>query len=217
MFKQHPKGMAYLFFVEMWERFGFYILMAIFVLYMEKEFGWSDAKKGDHYGWFLGAVYFLPILGGWIGDKFLGQINTIRVGSVSMIIGYIFLTLSGIDHLVSFYAGLALVAFGTGVFKVNISVLVGNLYHDKVHLKDAGYNIYYMGVNVGAALAPLVATIIGNIYGSYRLSFAAAAVGMSLSLIILQMGKRTLQTFDSRITPDLGIHPEERTTQGKVS
>ena len=206
MFKKHPKGIAALFFVEMWERFGFYILSAIFVLYMEKEFGWSDSKKGDHYGWFLGAVYFLPILGGWIGDKFLGQINTIRLGAVAMIIGYVALALSGMDRLSYFYLGLVLIAFGTGIFKVNMAVLVGNLYREKPHLKDAGFNIYYMGVNVGAALAPLTATIISNIYGRYHISFAAAAVGMTLSLFLLQIGKKTLLAADTRISPELKEH-----------
>ena len=98
MFKNHPKGMVILFFTEMWERFGFYILMAIYVLYMEKEFGWSDSKKGDFYGTFLLAVYFLPVLGGWLGDRFLGQINTIRIGSISMVFGYIALALSAADR-----------------------------------------------------------------------------------------------------------------------
>ncbi|UCF63468.1 MAG: peptide MFS transporter [bacterium] len=201
MFKNHPKGMVVLFFTEMWERFGFYIMMAIYVLYMEKEFGWSDSKKGDFYGTFLLAVYFLPILGGWLGDKFLGQINTIRIGSISMVFGYIALAVSARDWLLPFYAGLVLVAFGTGIFKVNMSVLVGNLYREKVHLKDAGFNIYYMGVNVGAALAPLAATFISIAFESYRLSFWAAAIGMSLSLLILQTGKRFVSMADTKISP----------------
>ena len=201
MFKNHPKGMVVLFFTEMWERFGFYIMMAIFVLYMDREFGWSDSKKGDFYGLFLLGVYFLPVLGGWLGDKFLGQINTIRFGSISMVFGYIALALSASERLAFFYLGLILVAFGTGIFKVNMSVLVGNLYREKVHLKDAGFNIYYMGVNVGAALAPLVATFIGIVFDSYRISFWAAAVGMSLSLIVLQMGKFHLFEADTKISP----------------
>jgi POT family proton-dependent oligopeptide transporter len=217
MFKKHPRGIAAIFFIEMWERFGFYILIAVFVLYMEKEFGWSDAKKGDHYGWFLGAVYFLPILGGWIGDRFFGQINTIRLGSVAMIIGYVALALSGIERLSYFYLGLALIAFGTGVFKVNMAVLVGNLYREKPHLKDAGFNIYYMGVNVGAALAPLAATVISNIYGSYRISFAAAAAGMTLSLVLLQIGRKTLSAADSRISPELKEHHSRDLTNGLIS
>jgi POT family proton-dependent oligopeptide transporter len=185
-----------IFFTEMWERFGFYILIAIFVLYMDNEFDWSDAKKGDFYGWFLGAVYFIPVLGGWFGDKLFGQIRTIILGAILMIFGYVALASSSPTRLIFFYLGLILVAFGTGIFKVNMSVLVGNLYRDRTELKDAGFNIYYMGVNVGAALAPLAATVIGNVFHSYRISFWAAAIGMTLSLIIFQIGKKSLKRAD---------------------
>jgi POT family proton-dependent oligopeptide transporter len=185
-----------IFFTEMWERFGFYILIAIFVLYMDNEFDWSDAKKGDFYGWFLGAVYFIPVLGGWFGDKLFGQIRTIILGAILMIFGYVALASSSPTRLIFFYLGLILVAFGTGIFKVNMAVLVGNLYRDRTELKDAGFNIYYMGVNVGAALAPLAATVIGNVFHSYRISFWAAAIGMTLSLIIFQIGKKSLKRAD---------------------
>lgn len=203
MTRKHPKGIVVLFFIEMWERFGFYIMMAIFVLYMENEFGWSDSKKGDFYGWFLGSVYFLPLLGGWLGDKFFGQLKTIAIGSVSMIIGYIFLALSSLPKLYFFYLGLMLIAFGTGVFKVNMSVLVGNLYRDHPQLKDAGFNIYYMGVNVGATLGPLVATALYHLFRSYRISFWAAAIGMSLSFFIQRLGRKSLFSADTQHSPQL--------------
>lgn len=196
MLNNHPKGIMVLFFTEMWERFGFYTLMAIYVLYMDKEFGWDDATKGNFYSWFLGAVYFIPLLGGYIGDKLLGQINTIRTGAVLMVIGYAGLAISSINHLLPFYFGLLLVAFGTGIFKVNISVLVGNLYHDKPELRDAGYNIYYMGVNVGATIAPLAATFISYYFNSYNISFWAASVGMLLSLAALEYGKKKILHAD---------------------
>jgi len=198
MLKKHPRGLMVLFFTEMWERFGFYILMAIFVLYMDKKFGWPDARKGDFYGWFLGAVYFIPILGGWIGDRLLGQINTIVIGSILMVFGYASLAVSSLDHLVFFYLGLFLIAFGTGIFKVNISVLVGNIYRDKPELKDAGFNIYYMGVNLGAAIAPVAATIIYTLFQSYNYSFWAASVGMILSLVIFLSGNKVLYASDVR-------------------
>ena len=145
MLKEHPNGIMVMFTTEMWERFGFYILMAILVLYMDSEFGWSDSVKGDHYGAFLGLVYFIPLLGGYLGDKLFGQINTVIAGSISMLFGYFALALSSADHLIPFYLGLFLVAFGTGIFKVNMAVLVGNLYIDKVHLKDAGFNNFLIG------------------------------------------------------------------------
>lgn len=198
MRKKHPRGLWVLFFIEMWERFGFYIMMAIFVLYMDREFGWSDARKGDFYGGFLWAVYFLPILGGILGDRLLGQLNTIIIGSSCMFFGYIGLAFSAPERLVLFYLGLVLIAFGTGIFKVNMSVMIGNLYKDNIKLKDAGYNIYYMGVNIGAALAPLAATVISNVLHNYRASFAAAAVGMAISMIIQLRGRKSILMADTR-------------------
>lgn len=189
MLKEHPKGILTMFTTEMWERFGFYIMMAILVLYMGKEFGWSDSVKGDHYGAFLGLVYFVPLFGGYLGDKIFGQINTVLAGAFSMFLGYIALALSSADQLVPFYLGLFLVAFGTGIFKVNMAVLVGNLYIDKVHLKDAGFNIFYMGVNVGATIAPLAATLLGYYFNDYRMSFWAAAVGMLICIVTFYLGK----------------------------
>ncbi|MBN1302544.1 MAG: peptide MFS transporter [Melioribacteraceae bacterium] len=196
MLKGHPKGIMVMFFTEMWERFGFYILMAVLTLYMDSEFGWSDSVKGDHYGGFLGLVYFIPLLGGWLGDKILGQITTVKIGALLMSLGYIALALSSADQLVSFYIGLFLIAFGTGLFKVNMAVLIGNLYRNKVHLKDAGFNIFYMGVNVGATIAPLAATALGYLFDDYRMSFWAAAVGMFVCLITFQSGKYKLVSAD---------------------
>jgi POT family proton-dependent oligopeptide transporter len=196
MLKDHPKGIMIMFTTEMWERFGFYIMMAILVLYMDNEFGWSDSIKGDHYGAFLGLVYFIPLLGGYLGDKIFGQINTVIAGSIAMFFGYVALALSSADQLVTFYIGLFLVAFGTGIFKVNMAVLVGNLYIDKVHLKDAGFNIFYMGVNVGATIAPLAATLLGYLFNDYRMSFWAAAVGMLICIVTFYKGKSKLLKAD---------------------
>jgi len=192
MLKNHPRGLLVLFFTEMWERFGFYIMMAIFVLYMDEKLGWDDARKGNFYGWFLGAVYFIPIAGGWLGDRILGHRNTIRVGAILMMLGYTALAFSSRMQLAPFYTGLVLVAVGTGVFKANVSVLVGNLYEEGSKLKDTAFNIFYMGVNVGAMLAPLAATFIHNRFNSYNLSFGAAALGMIFSIAIFQAGKKHL-------------------------
>lgn len=192
MLKNHPRGLMVLFFTEMWERFGFYTLMAILYLYMEKSLGWDDKTKGNYYGLFLGMVYFVPILGGFLGDRVLGQRNTIRLGAVLMMFGYVALAFSSLPRIVLFYLGLVLVAVGTGLFKANISVLVGNLYEEGSKYKDAAFNIFYMGVNLGATIAPLAATFISVHYQSYNLSFAAAAVGMVFSLIIFQLGTRHL-------------------------
>jgi POT family proton-dependent oligopeptide transporter len=192
MLKNHPRGLLVLFFTEMWERFGFYIMMAIFVLYMDETLGWDDARKGNFYGWFLGAVYFIPIAGGWLGDRILGPYNTIRVGALLMTVGYAALALSSPTLIAPFYAGLILVAVGTGVFKANVSVMVGNLYEEGSKLKDTAFNIFYMGVNIGAMLAPLAATFFHNRFHSYNLSFGAAAFGMIGSMVIFQAGKKHL-------------------------
>jgi POT family proton-dependent oligopeptide transporter len=204
MLKKHPKGIMILFFTEMWERFGFYTLMAILVLYMGSEFGWNDSQKGDAYGIFLGLVYFIPLLGGYVGDKIFGQINTVRAGASLMVLGYIALALSSAENIAFFYIGLFLVAFGTGIFKVNIAVLVGNLYKDKPELKDSGFNIFYMGVNLGAMLAPLAATIISVVWDSYNISFWAAAVGMAIGIVNLQFGVKKLSASDTKSAKNNG-------------
>jgi POT family proton-dependent oligopeptide transporter len=199
MLKKHPRALAFIFFTEMWERVGFYTLMAILVLYMDKVLGWSDARKGDYYGLFLGLCYFVPLLGGWLGDKVLGQIRTVRAGAFLMALGYVGLAVSGPGRVTTFYVGLLLIALGTGIFKVNMAVLVGNLYADKAHLKDAGYNIFYMGVNLGAMIAPIVATVNNAVFHSYNLSFWIAAVGMVFALIIFRAGEPLIRPMDSRL------------------
>ena len=189
MLGRHPRVLIVLFFTEMWERFGFYTLMAIYVLYMDKALGWSDASKSDFYKWFTFVVYIVPILGGLIGDGRLGHRNTVRLGAVMMTVGYVSLALSSREWLAPFYVGLALVATGTGLFKGNMSVLVGNLYPAASQLKDSAFNIFYMGINLGGLLGPIVATWISSRFGSYNLSFAAAAIGMLLSIAIFQWGR----------------------------
>jgi proton-dependent oligopeptide transporter, POT family len=215
MLRDHPRGLMVLFFTEMWERFGYYTLVAVLTLYMGNTLKWSDDKAGQYYGLFWAAAYFVPIFGGFLGDRVLGQRNTIRIGAVLMMIGYAALAVSSHDRIFYFFAGLALVAAGTGLFKANISVLVGNLYEEGSKLKDAAFNIFYMGINVGALLAPLTATFIGNGYDAwmkrveergeltplakafaehglsgYNIAFAAAGIGMALSLIVFQAGRR---------------------------
>jgi POT family proton-dependent oligopeptide transporter len=212
MLKKHPRGLLVLFFTEMWERFGFYIMMAIFTLYMDQSLGWDDARKGNYYGWFLGAVYFVPILGGWLGDRIFGHRNAIRIGASLMMVGYAALAVSSRERLAPFYAGLILVAFGTGSFKANISVLVGNLYEEGSKLKDTAFNIFYMGVNVGAMLAPLAATFFHLVFKSYNISFVAAAVGMIISMVIFHFGRRHLVPVYSAGKSDATTPAGQRST-----
>ncbi|HSA97297.1 MAG TPA: peptide MFS transporter [Acidobacteriota bacterium] len=207
MLKKHPRALAFIFFTEMWERVGFYTLMAILVLYMDKVLGWSDARKGDIYGVFLALCYFMPLLGGWLGDKVVGQIRTVRAGAFLMALGYVGLAVSGPGRVATFYLGLILIGLGTGIFKVNMSVLVGSLYADKPRLKDAGYNIFYMGVNLGAVIAPQVAWLNNAVFKSYNLSFWIAAVGMVIALIIFRAGEARLRPFDCKLGPGVPAAP----------
>jgi len=201
MFKKHPKTLAFIFFAEMWERIGFYTLLAILVLYMDKVLGWPDGRKGDVYGLFLAVCYFIPLLGGWIGDRWLGRRLTIKIGAVLMAAGYVGLTLSSPAQTTTFFLGLFLIGFGTGIFKVNMAVLVGNLYVKAPELKDAAFNIYYMGVNIGAAIAPLLATYVSATYGSYNISFGICGAGLVIALIIFQSGNRKLAAVDFKVAP----------------
>ncbi len=187
--ERHPAGLRTLFLTEMWERLGFYILMAILTLYMDQEMGWSDAAKGTIYGAFLGLAYFAPLAGGWLGDRILGRISTVRLGAVLMMLGYASLGCSSRTLVAPFFAGLLLVGVGAGILKANLSVLVGSLYEDRPHLRDAGYNVYYMGINIGATIAPLVATAMGIWFGSYRVSFWIASTGMILALMFFMQGR----------------------------
>ncbi|HGY55455.1 MAG TPA: MFS transporter [Caldithrix abyssi] len=189
MLKNHPKGLMTLFFTEMWERFGFYTMLAVFTLYMDETLGWSDAYKGQIYGLFLGFVYFTPIAGGWIADKFLGYRKTIIIGAITLGTGYAMLAFSGPDRIWLFYVALIVMIIGNGMFKANISVLVGNLYEPGSPIKDVGYNIFYMGINLGAFIAPLAATFLHDVFGNYNSAFMAAAIGMALSLIVFEVWK----------------------------
>lgn len=217
MLKKHPRALSYIFFTEMWERIGFYTLMAILVLYMDRVLGWSDASKGDWYGLFLALCYFFPLVGGWLGDRIFGRLKTVRAGAVLMALGYVGLALSSASQTVSFKLGLLLIAVGTGIFKVNMSMLVGNIYQDRPQLKDAGFNIYYMGVNLGAMVAPLIATVNNAVFNSYHLSFWVAAVGLLLALIIFQAGRPHLAAADDLQTrkKELAVAGEQQETRQK--
>ncbi|NOX67228.1 MAG: peptide MFS transporter [Chlorobi bacterium] len=205
MFKNHPKGLAVLFFTEMWERFGFYTMLAIFVLYLQENFKWDTTTVTSVYGIFLAAVYFTPIIGGWIADNFLGYGKTITLGAITMAIGYVLMAIPT-SSPIQLYFALAVVIIGNGLFKANISVLVGNLYsHDSGSVKDAGYNIFYMGINIGAFYAPQAASGIKDFvmhnFGAtlaegYNAGFAVAGLGMVISLIIFNVFKKYYKDAD---------------------
>jgi proton-dependent oligopeptide transporter, POT family len=163
MFKEHPKGLFVAFFANMGERFGYYTMLAIFVLYLQAKFGFSTAKAGGIYGGFLFGIYFLPLLGGYIADKVLGYGKTIMLGTIIMFLGYTMLALPEMG-IVMVYSALGIISLGTGLFKGNLQALVGNLYDDPKYSsnRDNAFNIFYMGINIGAFFAPSAAEAIGN-------------------------------------------------------
>jgi POT family proton-dependent oligopeptide transporter len=198
MLKNHPKALWVVFLTEIWERVGFYTLMAVLVLYMDKTLLWNDSRKGTFYGLFLALCYFVPLLGGWLGDRVFGRRSTVQVGAFLMALGYVGLAVSSASNLIPFYLGLFLIGFGTGIFKVNMSVMVGNLYSGKPELKDAGFNIFYMAVNIGAAVAPLIATFVGVTWNNYNINFWICAAGLLIASATFAFGRKKLAIADLR-------------------
>jgi POT family proton-dependent oligopeptide transporter len=166
MFKGHPKGLIVAFFTNMGERFGYYTMIAIFVLFLQAKYGMDATKASNVYGFFLFFVYFFPLIGGLIADKVFGYGKTISIGLVVMFLGYFLLAFpttmgSGFPLVV---AALAVIAMGTGLFKGNLQALVGNLYDDPKYsaVRDRAFNLFYMGINIGAMFAPTAAEKISN-------------------------------------------------------
>lgn len=190
---KHPKGLPYLFFTEMWERFGYYLILGIFVLYMiDSEKGglaFNDKSADDIFGTFIALTYLTPFLGGFLADKLLGYIKAIYIGGTLMGLGYLGVGL--FKELPLFYASLGLVILGNGFFKPSISTLLGNLYNEEPYKanKDAGYNIFYMGINIGAFICNIIAAFMRNKYG-WGPAFMTAGVGMFIGLLVFTLGRR---------------------------
>ena len=190
---KHPKGLPYLFFTEMWERFGYYLILGIFVLYMiDSEKGglaFNDKSADDIFGTFIALTYLTPFLGGFLADKLLGYIKAIYIGGTLMGLGYLGIGL--FKELPLFYASLGLVILGNGFFKPSISTLLGNLYNEEPYKanKDAGYNIFYMGINIGAFICNIIAAFMRNKYG-WGPAFMTAGVGMFIGLFVFTLGRR---------------------------
>jgi len=192
---KHPKALPYLFLTEMWERFGYYLMLGIFVLYMtdvdKGGLGFDDRNADDVFGTFIAFVFLTPFLGGLIADRKLGYIKSIYIGGTLMGLGYMGLAIPGIT---AFYISLAFIIIGNGFFKPNISTLLGNLYStDEFKAgKDSGYNIFYMGINVGAFICNLFAAFMRNKFG-WGAAFFTAGVGMFLGLIIFSLGLKYIR------------------------
>ncbi len=196
---KHPKGLPFLFFAEMWERFGYYLMLAIFYLYLTtntNEGGWGmeNAQASDVFGTFIALVFLTPFLGGLWADRILGYRLSITIGGITMGIGYCMLAIKGET---AFYTALFLIIIGNGFFKPNISTLLGNIYNDDRYrsLKDSGYSIFYMGINLGAFLAPFCAAIFRNAFG-WGAAFISAGIGMFIGVIVFWAGMKHYKHAD---------------------
>ncbi len=194
----HPKGLFYLFFAELWERFSFYGMRALLVLYMVQELLYSDTIAFGIYAAYGALVYATPVIGGMVADKLLGYRRAIMLGSVLMALGHFALA---IEHPLFFYGALALLIVGNGFFKPNISTLVGTLYKQGDARRDAGFTIFYMGINIGAMVAPLVCGYLGVTFG-WHYGFAAAGIGMLFGLIMFWNGSRSGVFGSNGLAPD---------------
>jgi len=205
---RHPKALYVLFFTEMWERFAYYLMVGILFLYMIDNKtggkGFDESIGADIVGSFIALVYLTPFIGGLIADRYLGYIKSIFLGGSLMAAGYLGLALPGNTAM---YISLALICVGNGFFKPNISTLLGNIYNrdDLKPLKDNAYNIFYMGINIGAFVCNFVAAYLRNKYG-WGYAFAAAGIGLIIGLIVLASNLKKVRVGDvkkEKQKPDL--------------
>lgn len=220
----HPAGLSVLFYTEMWERFSYYGMRALLILFMTAPIaagglGFDVTKAGAIYGTYTGMVYLLALPGGWLADRVLGLRKSVLWGGVLIMLGHLSLAMPGLG---TFYLGLVLVVLGTGLLKPNISALVGTLYAEGDVRRDAGFSIYYMGINLGAFAAPLVTgwfaqgetwpRVLSSLgmspESSWHWGFGMAAVGMALGLVQYVLGSAKLGT--AGLHPALGDDPAER-------
>jgi POT family proton-dependent oligopeptide transporter len=197
MARKHPKALPFLFFSEMWERFGYYLMIGIFTFYLKDTvdgFGMSEAEASDLYGTFIAFVFLTPFIGGLLADRVLGYRRSITIGGLMMGIGYCLMAVHDINAL---YAAMLLVILGNGFFKPNISTLLGNLYNDPEYKarKDEGYNIFYMGINIGAFVCNFFGAALYNVYGWWA-AFTAAGIGMFIGIIIFWSGTKHFKHVD---------------------
>jgi len=195
----HPKGLTYLFFAELWERFSFYGMRALLTLYMTKQLLYSDSRSFGVYATYMSLAYLTPLIGGMLAEKLLGYRKSILLGGVLMMCGHFLLS---IEHPVFFYTALALIIAGCGFFKPNISSLVGTLYTKEDIRRDSGFTIFYLGINVGSAVAPLLCAWIAITYG-WHYGFMLAGIGMGLGLLFFYRG------IQKNIFGDKGKVPDE--------
>lgn len=195
----HPKGLFVLFFAEMWERFSYYGMRALLIFYLTKHWLFSDEESGVIYGAYTALVYITPVVGGYLADRYLGQRKAVVFGAVLLTLGHFFMAFEGAPRagntdnpiIYVFWLALALIIVGSGFLKANISVIVGQLYPRTDVRRDGAYTIFYMGINLGAALGSLLCGYIGETYG-WGYGFGLAGIGMLAGLIVFVWGKPLL-------------------------
>ena len=194
MFKGHPKGLYALALANTGERFGYYTMLAIFVLFLQAKFGYNEAQAGQIYGIFLGCVYFMPLIGGMLADRF-GYGKMVRTGIIVMFFGYLLLAvpMATATAKVTMFSALALIAIGTGLFKGNLQVMVGNLYDEAKYsaFRDNGFSLFYMAINIGSMFAPMAATKVTDLF-----------LGKAGYTYVPQIPSLAHQYLDKTITPD---------------
>ena len=201
----HPKGLFYLFFAEMWERFSFYGMRALLTLYLIKDY-YSHLENNEEiaygiYAAYGALVYLTPLIGGYVADKYIGYRKSIMYGGILMALGHFFMAFPT-DFF--FYGALGLLIMGNGFFKPNISTLVGSLYNEGDVRRDAGFTIFYMGINLGAMIAPLFCGWLGEVYG-WHYGFGAAGIGMLAGILVFYKG------VTDNVLEDKGLQPKEYT------
>lgn len=206
--RKHPKALPYLFLSEMWERFGYYLMIGIFTLYLKdanQGFEMSEAESASLYGTFIALVFFTPFIGGLLADRVLGYRLPIVIGGILMGIGY---CMMGVHSFSMLYSGMVLVIAGNGLFKPNISTLLGNLYNsdDYRDQKDEGYNIFYMGINIGAFVCNIVSAFLINKYG-YSVAFVGAGIGMFVGVVVFLLGNKHYTAGDIKKVAAPGEKP----------
>ncbi|MCV9929372.1 peptide MFS transporter [Flavobacterium sp. LS1R49] len=199
MWKKHPKALPFLFLSEMWERFGFYLMIGIFTLYLkdvESGFAMTEKEAADLYGTFIALVFLTPFIGGLIADRYLGYRKSIVFGGILMSIGYF---LMGVHDLTTLYIAMTLVIVGNGFFKPNISTLLGSFYSEEKYKdkKDEGYNIFYMGINVGAFICNFFGAALQILLG-WHWAFMSAGVGMLIGVIVFLLGTKHYVGYDQK-------------------
>lgn len=206
----HPRGLSTLFFTEMWERFSYYGMRAILILFMTAPvtsggMGFDVVKAGALYGLYTGMVYLLSLPGGWIADNILGQRKAVFLGGLMIAAGHFILSVPTQDL---FYYGLMVLAPGVGLLKPNVSAMVGQLYQKNDTRRDAGFSIYYMGINIGAFFSPLICGYVGQRV-DWHMGFMIGGIGMILGLLQFSLGGKFLG--------DAGLHPPGANTPEALS